>query len=112
MHSLGKDAVFEAPRDVLTAIPGVTLIECEDNREFSTCCGAGGGVKAEEPSLAQSIASRKLEEIEGLNPDILAITCPFCEKNLADASRERGSVLKIMDVIELVDQTMEQNRGI
>lgn len=112
MHSLGKDTVFEAPRDVLTAIPGLILIECEDNREFSTCCGAGGGVKAEEPSLAQSIASRKLEEIEGLNPDILATTCPFCEKNLADASRERGSVLKIMDVIELVDQTMEQNRGI
>lgn len=112
MHSLGKDTVFEVHRDVLTAIPGVTLIECADNREFSTCCGAGGGVKAEEPSLAQSIASRKLDEIDWLNPDILATTCPFCEKNLTDASRERGSVLKIMDVIELVDQTMEPNQDV
>lgn len=111
MHTLGKDTVFEAPRDVLRAIPGITLVESAENREFSRCCGAGGGLKAEEPVMAHAIATRKLGEVEGLNPDILVSTCPFCEKNLGDSMIENGSAMKIMDIIELVDMRMEENTG-
>ncbi len=108
MHHLGKDWVFQAPRDVLTAIPGLELFEYSENREFSACCGAGGGVKTGDPALAQSIAHEKFDFIQRINIDILASTCPFCRRNLDDARIGSGLDIEVLDVIELVDRFMDK----
>ncbi len=107
VHPLGKDWVFEAPRDVLSAIPGVELVEFPDNRESGICCGAGGGVKIGVPDLASIIAHEKIESVHQMKADILASTCPFCRRNLGEAGVTAGSNVEVLDVIELVDRMME-----
>lgn len=107
VRHLGRDWVFEAPRDVLSAIPGLELVEFPENRELASCCGAGGGVKTGHPDLSQAIAGEKIESIRRIRADILATTCPFCRRNLNDARITAGSETEIIDVIELVDRMMD-----
>ena len=107
VHHLGKDWVFEAPRDILKAIPGLDLAEFPENREFAVCCGAGGGVKTGHPDLSQTIAHEKIDTISRIGADILASTCPFCRRNLEDARITAGSEIEIRDVIELADKMMD-----
>jgi heterodisulfide reductase subunit D len=107
LHHLGRDWVFEAPREVLSAIPGLEQVEFPKNREFQVCCGAGGGIKVGDPDLASLIAHEKLDAVHRIGADILTSTCPFCKKNLDDARVCAGSSIEVLDVIELVDRMMK-----
>jgi heterodisulfide reductase subunit D len=109
MHVLGRDWVFEAPREILQAVPGLELVEFPENRELGVCCGAGGGVKTGHPDLSQTIAGEKIDSVRRIRADILATTCPFCRRNLNDARITAGSKIEITDVIELVDRMMDQD---
>jgi heterodisulfide reductase subunit D len=106
---LGPDEVFEAPREVLCALPGLELVEFPENREYQICCGAGGGVKAGDPGLAHTIAGEKMDRMQRLDAEILASTCPFCRRNLDDARLEAGLSFEVLDLIELVDRAMDQD---
>lgn len=59
-----------------------------------------------------STAPPKLDQIQGTGADVLATTCPFCERNFKDSCQERDPIPRVMDLIELVDQAREQNHGI
>ena len=107
MHHLGRDWVFEAPRDVLLAISGLELVEFLENRAGGVCCGAGGGVKIGVPDLALIIAHEKIKSLLQMNADILVSTCPFCRRNLGEACASAGSQIEVLDVIELVDRMMD-----
>ncbi|MEI6840141.1 MAG: (Fe-S)-binding protein [Methanomicrobiales archaeon] len=109
VHHLGKDWVFEAPRNIISAIPGFELVEFPENREFAVCCGAGGGVKTGDPGLAQTIAHEKIDSLSRIRADLLASTCPFCRRNLDDARITAGSTIEVLDVIELVDRMMDRD---
>lgn len=106
MHPLGRDRVFEAPREVLAAIPGLELVEFDRNREHQVCCGAGGGVKAGEPALALRIAREKIAAVDGMRAQIVASTCPFCRRNLDDAREACGSPVEVLDLVQLADRMM------
>ncbi|MEN6342712.1 MAG: (Fe-S)-binding protein [Methanospirillum sp.] len=108
MHRLGRDWVFEAPREVLAAMPGVEVVEFERNREHQVCCGAGGGVKAEDPDLALAIARRKVAAADGMHADLIASTCPFCRRNLDDVREAVGSPVECCDVVQLADRMMDR----
>ena len=110
MHPLGRDWVFEAPRDVLLAIPGLELVEFPENRVGGVCCGAGGGVKIGVPDLASIIAREKIKSVQQMSADILASTCPFCRRNLGEACTTAGSQVEVLDVIELVDRMMDAEK--
>ena len=97
--------LFEAPRDLLKAIPGVNLVEMPRNRELSRCCGAGGGVKSGFGELAANISQDRLQEAENTGAEYLVSTCPFCEQNFNDGITARQSNLKVVDLIELLAKT-------
>jgi heterodisulfide reductase subunit D len=108
MHALGRDQAFEAPRDLLRAIPGIELVELPNNRELQTCCGAGGGLKLGNPDLALAIAARKVTDVKETRADMLATSCPFCRRNILDAA---GDALEVLDVIQLVAEAMGLQTG-
>lgn len=106
LHILGEDSVFDAPREVLSAIPGITALEFADNRQNQSCCGAGGGLKTADPAFSVEIATRKLDTIKEQKVDILVSSCPFCERNFSDALNTGEHTCTVMDMIELVDQAL------
>jgi heterodisulfide reductase subunit D len=98
----GAKGLYEAPRDILKKIPGSNFIEMERNKEFSYCCGAGGGVKSAFPEFALRTAKTRIEEAEDTGAKIITSTCPFCSTNLKDGINEKGSDLKFYDISELI----------
>jgi len=100
---LGRhNKLYEEPRKILEAIPGIKLVEMERNRQDARCCGAGGGVKTAFPDLAQKISALRVEDAEKTGADILTTSCPFCYQSLKDAVAARGSRLRMLDMMELV----------
>jgi heterodisulfide reductase subunit D len=110
MHRIGREWAFEAPREVLVALPGVVVVEFAENREHQLCCGAGGGIRALDPALALSIAGEKVSAGDGMRADCIASTCPFCRRNLDDACRSTGSSLEVLDLVQLVDRMAAPSR--
>jgi len=98
----GAQGVYDAPRNVLKQIPGVSLKEMERIREYAYCCGAGGGVKAQYPEFAVWTANHRVDEAEATHADALVSCCPFCSTNFRDALSQRKSNLKFYDLTELV----------
>jgi len=98
--------VYDAPRTLLQAIPGIELVEMPRNRENAWCCGSGGGVKSGYPEWALEIAGERIKEAEALGVEAIVSACPFCERNLTDAINKYGSKLKVCDVVELVNKAL------
>lgn len=103
---IGANGVYEPPRDILKAIPGLKLIEMERVKESAWCCGAGGGVKEAYPDFALWTAGKRLEEAKDTGAGALVSACPWCEDNLLDAVKSGGQKTKVYDVIELVRQAI------
>src|SRR5208282_3808329 len=93
---LGKqNNVFDEPRSILTAIPGLDLLEFSRSRETSLCCEGGGGrmFYDAEGSYERNSAVRVREAIEA-GADLIATSCPFCVMTLEDPATEKGLVVK------------------
>ncbi|MDY7080601.1 MAG: (Fe-S)-binding protein [Chloroflexota bacterium] len=104
---LGKqNHVFDEPRAILQAIPGVELVEMDRSRERSLCCEGGGGrMWAEGTNLEERLAFQRVQEAAETGAEILAVACPFCLLTLEDAVKVQGldEQLQVMDIMELVD---------
>ncbi len=92
--------VFDEPRQVLSAIPGLTLMEYTQNRENSVCCG--GPILGSHPDLARKIAAGRVREAQDLGADILAVACPTCMLNLKEGANYAGLKLDIQDMNAIV----------
>lgn len=92
------------PRDVLNAIPSLK-VEMTKNREFSMCCGAGGGqmFKEAEPGDKEIFIDRTEQAIE-TGADIICTACPFCLTMLTDGVKytNKEEEIKNYDLAELV----------
>ncbi len=98
----GTYGIYEPPRDVLKCIPGLKLIEMDRIKEYSWCCGAGGGVRESNPGFARYTAVERIKEAESTGAEAIVTACPGCEKSFSEAIEENKSILKAYDVIELV----------
>ena len=94
---LGRHAgEYEAPRNVINSISN--LVEMENIKEKSRCCGSGGGVKSAYGELSDSIANLRIKEAEETGADLLVSACPFCKLNLSQNSDD----LEVLDLSEFV----------
>jgi len=98
--------IYEEPRSVLRAIPGLRIVEMPSNRSLSVCCGAGAGVKRAYPDLAEAIASKRIEEAVGTGAQYLVTACAFCEQNFVDALRSYPRNIRILDLVVLARDHM------
>jgi len=106
---LGRyNEVYDAPRDILQLIPGVTLKEPERSRKFGMCCGAGGGRMWMEEEPTQRVNTRRVEQLLETNPDTVAVACPYCMTMVDDGIKGKGMEEKVqaLDVMELVAENM------
>ena len=110
---LGRwNAEYDAPRRVLEAIPGVTLVEMERNRESALCCGGGGGNFSMDllGGSPDSPSRRRVREALTTGASILAVACPKCLTILEDAVKVEGldDKLIVKDIAEIADEACEK----
>jgi len=108
---LGRyNQIYEPPREILRAIPGMTLKEMERSRDRSFCCGGGGGRMWMEEHLGKRINEMRVDQALVLQPDVIATACPYCLTMLQDGLKARGKddSVKVYDIAELVEKSMDE----
>ena len=98
--------MYDIPREVISKIPGIELIEMKRNKQNAWCCGAGGGVKSQYPDLALDIAKERIREAIETGAEILTTSCPFCIGNLSDAynslNDDEKAKINVIDIIDFI----------
>jgi len=104
---LGRhNQVYDDPRDVLDAIPGLKRVEMARSRDRSFCCGGGGLMLFYEPKEEQRIGVKRVQMAAEAGANVIVTACPFCMVNIEDAIKVAGLEGKMtaIDLAELVDQ--------
>jgi len=108
---------FDQPRAVLSAIPGVKLVEMARNRENSLCCGGGSGGMWLDAHVTEHGGKRLSDERVAMaaeaGADVLAVSCPYELSRFEDSAKVAGleGRLAVRDVIELLAQSMDLGQG-
>jgi len=106
---LGRhNEVYEPPRDIAKAIPGLTLVEMGRNRERSFCCGAGGGHMWMEESGGQRINHVRTEQFLETEADIIGVSCPYCLQMFEEgiSAEQLENQKKARDLLEILDESL------
>lgn len=99
--------VIEEPREVLRSIPGVELLEFDNNRLNSKCCGAGGAARKVFLDNAYGMARKTIDEAVEKGADKLILSCPACY-NTVNASKEgHDKQIPILDIMEVFADVIE-----
>ena len=109
---LGKqNSIFDEPRMLINAIPGIAFKELDRSRERSLCCEGGGGRMWVESSseTAERLAETRVKDAAELGAEIIATACPLCVLTLEDAVKTSGyeEKIRVMDVAELLAEAGE-----
>jgi Fe-S oxidoreductase/FAD/FMN-containing dehydrogenase len=97
--------VYDAPRELLKAIPGVEFKEMEHNREKALCCGSVVTL-IDEPKIASKIGNVRLQEAVDQDADIMAALCPCCVVQFRVAARENDVNMEIQDLGALAARSL------
>ena len=104
---LGRaSGVYEPPREILKAMPGVELIEMSGNREECKCCGGGGNLEMVRPELSAAMAQAKIEEIKATGAEMVITSCQQCVRTIFSNARKKKIPINVMDIIEFVSKNM------
>jgi Fe-S oxidoreductase len=106
---LGRyNQIYEPQREILKAIPGVTLKEMERSHDRSFCCGGGGGRMWMEEHQGKRINEMRVDQALALQPNVIATACPYCLTMFEDGlkAREKDDSVKVYDIAELLEKAM------
>jgi Fe-S oxidoreductase len=98
--------VYEAPRQVMINLDA-ELMEMKRSRSKGLCCGAGGAQMFKEAEKGnREVNVERSEEALALQPDVIAVGCPFCNTMMTDGVKHfnKEHSVKVLDVAELIAQ--------
>ncbi|MEJ2717382.1 MAG: (Fe-S)-binding protein, partial [Deltaproteobacteria bacterium] len=105
----GEHGLYAQPRDILKAIPGVSLVEMPRTRENSFCCGAGRGTQEAFPDFAEWAVAHRLEEVREIGAETLVCACPWCKNNFARAVKAGGWDVQVLDISEAICASIDRD---
>ena len=94
--------IYEAPRQVLDAIPGLKRLEMQKSGDRSFCCGGGGLMLFYEPDEEERMGVLRVKMAHAAGANVIVTACPFCLVNIEDAIKVAGLEGK-MTAIDLVE---------
>jgi len=99
---LGRYAnLYAEPRRLLRGA-GFAISEMNLSREQSFCCGGGGGLRANNPSLSEKVATERVKQAEKTGAEVLCTACPLCYLQLKQAAEKQGSKLEVKELGQLL----------
>ncbi len=100
--------IYDQPRQILKAIPGINVVEMERNLDKSFCCGAGGARMWMEEDIGERINFARTRQAIESNADTIAVGCPFCLTMMSDGIKDHQKVetMQAWDLAELVVKAM------
>ncbi len=105
---LGRhNGVYEEPRRLLEAVPGVRTVEMPRHGARGFCCGAGGARMWMEERIGKRINEERADEAASTGADVVGVACPYCLVMLDDAHRGRGDEIRVLDVAQVLEHTVE-----
>ncbi len=106
---LGRhNGIYDEPRQVLKAVPGLSLLELPDFRQDSLCCGGGGGRIWMETPKGERFSDIRLEQAVEAGADVLATSCPYCITNFEDSrlNLNLSERLEVKDLTEIIADSL------
>jgi heterodisulfide reductase subunit D len=104
---LGRGArVFEEPREVIRAIPGVTLVELPHSRENCMCCGGGGNLEMVDADLAARIAKAKIDEVLSTGAQAVITSCQQCVRTMTSHVKRNKIQIEVLDIVQMVRKAL------
>jgi glycolate oxidase iron-sulfur subunit len=102
-HLAHAQGVRREPRAVLASIPGVTIVPIG---EGEICCGSAGIFNLVQPEMANALGDRKAGHIAAAQPDVVVTSNPGCIIQIQAASARTGHPLRVIHIVELLDQAI------
>ena len=107
---LGRhNEVYDAPREVIAAVPGIEAVEMDRSRASGFCCGAGGARMYMEEDIGERVNVNRVKEVIDTDADIVATGCPFCVTMLSDGIADQvqnghlaDGKLEVLDIAEVL----------
>ncbi len=100
-HAGRAQGIYEPPRELLKAIPGVDFVEMEHNREEGYCCGSVLTLIGEMP-VAPKLGGMRLQEAVDVKANTVVTLCPCCQVQLRDSNSKNNLGLQISDLARFV----------
>ena len=108
---LGRHSeIYDAPREVMDAIPGLKRVDMDRCRDRSFCCGGGGLMLFYEPEEDQRMGVLRVEMAKEAGANVIVTGCPFCLVNIEDAIKVAGleGQMEAVDLSELVAKQIKK----
>ena len=112
---LGRhNQIYDDPRNVLDAIPGLKRVEMSRSRDRSFCCGGGGLMLFYEPKEEQRMGVKRVQMAAEAGANVIVTACPFCMVNIEDAIKVAGMEGKMtaIDLAELAEQQIARGKPV
>lgn len=106
---LGRhNGIYDEPREILKAIPGLTLLEMEEEREDALCCGMGGGRVWMETHKEERFSNIRIKQALDAGAEVLVTACPYCITNFEDTRVVLGleDKIEIKDIVEIISEVI------
>jgi len=101
-----KSGIYDAPREILSQVPGYTLVEMQQSREHALCCGGGGDLETFDPDLVAEVSAKRIAQAAEVGATVLVSACPQCVRTLAKAARANKVRIRVMDVTQFLKSTL------
>jgi Fe-S oxidoreductase len=111
---LGRhNEIYDAPREVLSGVRGLRVVEMPRSRETGFCCGAGGSRMWMEESLGTKVNLERVDEAAETGAGVVAAACPFCITMIADgiAETDRQDDMEVLDLAQIVERHLQPAEG-